>query len=70
MQIRELIGKKVKGVSHSATGYVTSQIPDFKSGEGFMCKVAWDTTSLKEAEGIPERDLADEHSNEIELAEE
>ncbi len=62
------MGKKVKGVKRSATGYVTSQVPDFKSGEGFMCKVAWDATSFKEAEAIPEKDLADEHSNDIELA--
>ncbi|MBL0710601.1 MAG: hypothetical protein JJV99_06260 [Colwellia sp.] len=65
--MRELIRKKVKGASHSATGFVLSQLPDFKSGQGFNCKVAWDAESLKEAESFSYKDLADEHSNDIEL---
>lgn len=68
--VRELICKKVKGVSHSSMGFVISQLPCFKSGKGFVCKVAWDVTTLKEAQSLPEDYHSDEHSDDIELVSE
>ena len=68
--MRELKGKKVKGVSHSATGYVLSQVPDFKSGKGFKLMIAWDVDSLIEAEKTLESDLVTEHSDDVLLVEE
>lgn len=68
--MRELYGKKVNGLSHKSFGFVVSQIPDFRSGEDFMCKVAWDVSSYREAESLPEKYLQEEYSDEIVLVEE
>ena len=65
--LRELKGKKVKGKNHKSIGFVVSQIPDFKTGLGFVCRVAWDVSSIQEAESLPEKYLQEEHSDYIEL---
>ena len=65
--LRELKGKKVKGNNHKSVGFVVSQIPDFKTGLGFVCRVAWDVSSLQEAVSLPETYLQEEHSDYIEL---
>lgn len=50
MSSRNLVGLRVMGRNHSGIGFIVSQIPDFSSGIGFQCKVAWDTESLSEAQ--------------------